>query len=158
LASGVSTSFPKRLEYLQAWELFDLASEVCDDLEDISEDLGTFNGNRFLLELSTAGPQPTIDSFHDFELILLRRLESLREKVNLHGLASVILDWASERLTGLRTLLSMHVNDVVDIADCYTEGLLAKYRNGSVAFAGRCGLGWLRGQPRRKGMPLRLSL
>jgi len=47
-------------EYLQSWQLFDLISEVCDDLEDIHEDILTFNGNRFLLGIGLFGAEVTI--------------------------------------------------------------------------------------------------
>ena len=40
---------PCLIRYERAWELYDRVAEVSDDLENLEEDITTFNGNRFLL-------------------------------------------------------------------------------------------------------------
>lgn len=139
---SISLALPMRIEYLQAWELFDLASEVCDDLEDIDEDLGTFNGNRFLLEISITKPQSTINSYQEFELLLIQRVASLRMRINLRHPASKVLDWAAERLTYYRELLSMRATNIEDLAAGYTESLLGTYRTELASLTAKCNLIW----------------
>lgn len=51
---------------LEDWRLFDLVTEVNDDVEDLYEDLETINGNRFLLSLAHFGRDRTARYFHNF--------------------------------------------------------------------------------------------
>lgn len=142
-----SVYFPQMSEYLRAWELFDLASEVCDDLDDIDEDLGTFNGNRFLLEIGTVGAQSTINSYQEFELLLLKHVASLSRRLHPRHPALEVLGWASERLVSLRESFSIRAANAVDIADCYNESLLGTYRSKFRPLATHYDLGWLQSPP-----------
>lgn len=51
---------------LEDWRLFDLVTEVNDDVEDLYEDFETINGNRFLLSLAHFGRDRTARYFHNF--------------------------------------------------------------------------------------------
>lgn len=51
---------------MNAWYLYDLASEVIDDLTDWKEDLGTFNGNRYLQSVILKGHTSTIEDYMKF--------------------------------------------------------------------------------------------
>lgn len=51
---------------LSDWRVFDLITEVNDDVEDVFEDLHTINGNRFLLSILTSGIDRTGKEFHNF--------------------------------------------------------------------------------------------
>jgi hypothetical protein len=55
---------PKALH--EMWRLYDLVSEVLDDLCDIEEDQRTFNCNRFVMELKARGLQATRDNYTTF--------------------------------------------------------------------------------------------
>lgn len=60
--------FPKLrpLFLLSEWRLFDLVTEVNDDVEDIFEDLSTINGNRFLIQTLKEGKGKTASIFKSF--------------------------------------------------------------------------------------------
>jgi hypothetical protein len=40
---------------IRMWNFFDLVTEVNDDVEDIFEDIGTINGNRYMIEIDRFG-------------------------------------------------------------------------------------------------------
>jgi hypothetical protein len=48
------------------WRLFDLVTEVNDDVEDLQEDVATINGNRFLIGLKQFGKAETFQLFKSF--------------------------------------------------------------------------------------------
>ncbi len=49
-----------------SWRLFDLVTEVNDDVTDLQEDALTTNGNRFLLSLLLYGREKTTNIYSDF--------------------------------------------------------------------------------------------
>lgn len=51
---------------LSEWRTFDLITEVNDDLSDLEEDAGTYNGNRFLQCLTLKGPQKAFPEYQTF--------------------------------------------------------------------------------------------
>jgi hypothetical protein len=51
---------PEDAPPLAAWLPFDLITEVEDDLDDLEEDEGTYNVNRFLAALRTDSPEDTV--------------------------------------------------------------------------------------------------
>lgn len=50
------------------WDLYDLVSEVGDDLNDIEEDLNTYNGNRFLARCRNLGVAYALMEYRHFLL------------------------------------------------------------------------------------------
>lgn len=48
------------------WRLFDLVTEINDDVADLQEDLHTINGNRFLISLKQFGKSKTKEVFSNF--------------------------------------------------------------------------------------------
>jgi hypothetical protein len=67
---------------LRLWNLFDLASEILDDLSDISEDLTTYNGNRFLISALTRDYESTKKEYLSF-------LHLIERQATLHGSSSL---------------------------------------------------------------------
>lgn len=67
----------KRIARLSEWRVFDLITEIDDDIEDIYEDLTTINGNRFLLSILKHGKEKTAEQFSIFLNELGRRAEAL---------------------------------------------------------------------------------
>ncbi len=59
---------------LTGWRLFDLITEVDDDVEDIYEDLDTINGNRFLLSMILHGKDATAKKYRDYMNEIKKRL------------------------------------------------------------------------------------
>lgn len=64
---------------LSEWRLFDLVTEIDDDVEDVYEDMTTINGNRFLLSLLKLGNKETNEIFSDYLQELLGRAKALDE-------------------------------------------------------------------------------
>lgn len=56
------------------WEVFDLITEINDDIADLSEDAATFNGNRLLISLNLGDEQATFQEY-------LSLIRSLKERV-----------------------------------------------------------------------------
>ena len=65
----------------EAWGFLDVVSEVQDDVDDVVEDAGTFNGNRLLSSISLFGRRRTLDEYRDYarhaELAAMSRGRSL---------------------------------------------------------------------------------
>lgn len=88
------------------WRVFDVASEVCDDLTDVDEDRLTFNCNRYVLEILHCGSAHASNDYvqmlnalaHESE-ILARRMSNDIDGVRLHR-------WAIERIDQARRLLA----------------------------------------------------
>ena len=59
------------------WRLFDLVTEVNDDVVDLQEDLDTINGNRFLISLVELGKEKTRMIFANFLNEILDRNNQL---------------------------------------------------------------------------------
>lgn len=47
----------------EAWKYYDMITEVNDDIADVTEDLNTFNGNRFLIGVLRKGLPKTADRY-----------------------------------------------------------------------------------------------
>jgi len=56
----------KKSYSLADWRIFDLATEINDDVEDIYEDIDNINGNCFLFSLIIFGPKATAKTFKSF--------------------------------------------------------------------------------------------
>jgi hypothetical protein len=119
IARASASSKSEIMERLQGWEIFDLISEVCDDLLDIDEDLNTFNGNRFLLGIRAKGSRVTLEEYHRFRAFLCERLNALQCRNRSRNKSGLPCAWASLCLTELDELLYMRTADIEKIAtDC----------------------------------------
>ncbi len=63
------------------WRIFDLVTEVNDDVVDLQEDISTINGNRFLISMLQYGKQHTIDVFLKYLDDLEKRNDTLDDKI-----------------------------------------------------------------------------
>lgn len=59
------------------WRIFDLVTEINDDVVDLQEDITTINGNRFLISYLHFGAQKTIEVFNNYLDALDRRNNEL---------------------------------------------------------------------------------
>ncbi len=95
----------RRAVRLSSWGVYDAASEVMDDVEDLYEDTENFNGNRLLLGIGLRGVEATLDGYNTF----LKLLE--REAVRLGRPADRLseqlpLKWALDRIARLQLLFA----------------------------------------------------
>ncbi len=59
----------------KAWWYYDMITEIHDDIEDLEEDIRTYNGNRFLISILRKGAEKTR---HDYEQYLRNITEKAR--------------------------------------------------------------------------------
>ena len=95
---------------LNDWKLFDWITEINDDVEDILEDLNTFNGNRFLFAWRKIGKVSAIRQYLEF----LDTLESELDKYEEGGGHTLISSWAREELKVTRGLVISRQSLVLD--------------------------------------------
>lgn len=83
-----------------AWNLYDLASEVCDDLADIGEDLFDFNCNRVLIETDVFGCLQTVRDYSVFLDSIRTANGNLARRANEFRLveAARICSWTFNRI------------------------------------------------------------
>ncbi|NND04771.1 MAG: hypothetical protein HKN87_00205 [Saprospiraceae bacterium] len=60
------------------WYTFDLITEVNDDIEDVYEDIHTYNGNRLLFEIHTRGHHSARYLYHEFLSSTLEEFQDRR--------------------------------------------------------------------------------
>ena len=65
---------------LEPWNALDVLGEIDDDLSDLVEDLGTFNGNRILSSLRTRGLRQTLDEYSSYLADALRHCSRERRR------------------------------------------------------------------------------
>ena len=83
------------------WRVFDLITEVDDDVEDVLEDRETINGNRYLISIWQYGFEKTQhDYLHFLEIVERMMMDRFgRESTRYH---SDLLGWSQEVLDGTR--------------------------------------------------------
>lgn len=75
-----SVSNPAEVRYSD-WLLFDMITEINDDISDFEEDLDTFNGNRFLWSIKESGWENTLNEYRS----TINRVEQeLKRKLKTH--------------------------------------------------------------------------
>lgn len=99
------------------WRIFDLVTEINDDVVDLQEDLTTINGNRFLISLLQLGKEKTVKIFNDFLDEMDVRNRSL-DVMSIEGVEFV--DWTDTQIRVTKEL-------VVSQADCAEELDLSMY-------------------------------
>lgn len=84
------------------WRLFDLVTEINDDIEDLQEDVSTINGNRFLISLKQLGKSRTYQIFTDF----LKEIEDRNQMITLSIGDIDLKDWTKTQVTETLKLLN----------------------------------------------------
>ena len=95
---------------LKDWKLFDWITEVNDDVEDIIEDLNTFNGNRFLFCWKKRGASAAIIEYLEF----LDGLEKELHQYEEDGGHVLLSSWSREELKVTRDLVRSRQSLVLD--------------------------------------------
>lgn len=96
---------------LSDWRYYDLVTEVNDDVEDVFEDIGFINGNRFLISLIKYGHTKTYDTFLHF----LKELEENarhKHQTSEGVFRDVIYKSTILRLKETKELLNQRISEV----------------------------------------------
>jgi hypothetical protein len=94
----------------QAWKYYDLITEINDDISDVTEDLDTYNGNRFLISILRKGSKKTRRQYKSYLENVTGKARSYFKKQRGAGETTLLLEWtlmrADETLTLLDTTLA----------------------------------------------------
>jgi hypothetical protein len=91
------------------WRWFDLITEVNDDVEDYYEDLGTNNGNRYLLQIQQEGIEKTNFTFSDF----INSVESeFKRRCKEKTLHPMVIHMTEEVILGTKEILRRRYNEL----------------------------------------------
>jgi hypothetical protein len=88
-----------------AWDLHDIAGEVCDDLEDIAEDADTFNANRFRLAWAESGFAATVAEYCGFVDGLAARARLMAKSCPGPTFVEILADWTEARARAARSMI-----------------------------------------------------
>ena len=84
------------------WRIFDLVTEINDDVVDLQEDLTTINGNRFLISLLQLGKEKTVQIYNDF----LDELDMRNRQLDVKSIEGVeFLEWTDTQIRGTKELV-----------------------------------------------------
>lgn len=111
----------------KAWWYYDLITEIHDDIEDIEEDIQTYNGNRFLISILRKGAEKTR---HDYEQYLRNITEKARayfEPKMQKGKNKQLAAWTESR--SKETIRLLHDKLSSNVMDQLSGALLLGYMN-----------------------------
>jgi len=88
------------------WMYFDWVTEINDDICDVEEDLGTYNGNRFLDSLKRVGVKDTLKEYDDFLLKIKNQNETQKDQCYQSTWGEWIYNATMEEIIKTRELLN----------------------------------------------------
>jgi hypothetical protein len=80
-----------------AWTYYDLITEINDDIADVTEDLPTYNGNRFLISILRKGEKKTAEQYRRYLEKVTSKAHVYFKKHNRVGENMQLLDWTLSR-------------------------------------------------------------
>ncbi len=111
------------------WRLFDLVTEINDDIEDVHEDLDTINGNSFLLGIMYNGKETTHEKFRVFiEEVLLHNELRLTKYGNPYKL---VHNFTSQEGKNTLKFLKKQINEIQQ-SEALSKAVIHKYMQGKV--------------------------
>jgi hypothetical protein len=95
---------------LSEWRLFDLVTEINDDVADVFEDLHTINGNRFLISASIFGKDYVRKEFLSF----LEKIQSRNQVLPKRSKAwsTRIQKLTFENIISTKQLIDVHLEKI----------------------------------------------
>jgi hypothetical protein len=90
----------------KAWKYFDIITEINDDVADVSEDINTFNGNRYLIAMLRKGSTKTVKQYMRYLATITEEAASYFETRMERGQNSQLASWTGERSKATALLLS----------------------------------------------------
>jgi len=96
------------------WRLFDLVTEINDDVVDLQEDVTTINGNRFLISYLQYGKETTVGTFYSY-------LDDLQLRNDQREPSPSVLDynqWTTDQIRATKDLVLSQAEqfDKVDLS------------------------------------------
>lgn len=88
-----------------AWVYYDLITEINDDVDDVAEDLTTFNGNRYLISILRKGNLKTEKQYRTFLENVTSKAKSYFKKHRGVGENAQLWEWTRSRSTETLELL-----------------------------------------------------
>jgi len=98
-----------KLPQTSDWRLFDLATEINDDITDFKEDHTTINGNYFLIMLYTQSIKETEKVFSEFLAEIVRRSN---QKVKTRKDYKIIHEWTLKVTLETQSLLEKTIKKI----------------------------------------------
>ncbi len=105
-----------------AWAYYDLITEINDDIADVTEDLPTYNGNRFLISILRKGEKKTAEQYRIYLEKVTSKAHAYFKKHNRVGENMQLLDWTLSRSVETITLLDTTLSS--NNPDSYLSSLL----------------------------------
>ena len=100
----------------KAWMYYDRITEINDDIADVTEDLQTYNGNRFLISILRKGEKKTAAQYRGYLDKVTAKAKSYFKKNGRVGENMQLLDWtlarSAETIALLETTLATNDQDV----------------------------------------------
>jgi len=111
----------------QAWVYYDLITEINDDIADVTEDLLTYNGNRFLISILRKGEKKTAEQYRSYLEKVTSKAHAYFKKHSGVGENMQLLDWTLSR--SVETIQLLDTTLASNNPDVYlTSLLLAKMK------------------------------
>jgi hypothetical protein len=79
------------------WKYYDLITEINDDIADLSEDLLTYNGNRFLISILRKGRHKTLKQYRSYLMKVTSKAETYFRKHHAKGDNAQLKKWTIDR-------------------------------------------------------------
>jgi hypothetical protein len=87
------------VESRSLWHIFDIASEILDDLCDLGEDLSDFNCNRAIIEIAASGKDSAVESYRKLIVFLQCKLRKEVEKCGCRQpICGSLVSWSASAL------------------------------------------------------------
>ncbi|HUR31887.1 MAG TPA: hypothetical protein VMZ69_10680 [Saprospiraceae bacterium] len=86
----------------RAWRFYDIITEIHDDIEDVQEDVKTFNGNRFLISILRKGLEKTYKEYNGYLNAITKEAEKYFTAKGDRGQNKQLAAWTIDR--SLQTL------------------------------------------------------
>ncbi len=81
----------------KSWRFFDLITEIHDDIEDLREDIRTYNGNRFLVSILRKGGERTRQEYEAFLVKITEKAKEYFEDKMDKGKNKQLAAWTDAR-------------------------------------------------------------
>jgi hypothetical protein len=107
------------------WAIYDMITEVYDDLHDLGEDIHTYNGNRFLISILRKGQHRTGQNYRNFILQLDKGAVQLLQKHVQQESYRTLHHWTRERIEETRKTLTQRIESIQ--MDQLSESYLLNY-------------------------------